>query len=283
MLNPEAQGAHVLGGELNAKNFLQPPAPGAEARWAQTLLASLQPLLPEGPLADERKAAPVPRLVNVPPSAHEFTGRKAEMLRIHGALDPPQIGSAGLAAAVQVHGLGGIGKTALAATYAHDFAHAYPGGVVWLNLAGYELGQPARRADGESAWYKAAEATFRGEPDLLYDAQGKARPAPQVRHLLEQSFPGPDAYLWVLDGVPVLIPESERDSILAFWRAPTPLGRTLVTTRDSRPAAGFAAQQLDVLGEDDALRLLARYRRPSPAERSTARERSTRWAPTHSL
>lgn len=272
VLNPEPHAAHVLGGELNAKNFLQPPTPGTEARWAQNLHASLQPLLPEGPLADERKVAPAPRLVNVPPSTHEFTGRKAEMLRIHGALHPPQIGSAGLAAAVQVHGLGGIGKTALAATYAHDFAHAYPGGVVWLNLAGYEPGQPARRADGENAWYKAVEATFRGEPDLLYDAQGKARPAPQVHRLLEQRFPGPEPYLWVLDSVPVLIPESERDSILAFWRAPTPVGRTLVTTRDSRPAAGFAAQQLDVLGEGDALRLLTRYRRSSPAERSMVLE-----------
>jgi Tetratricopeptide repeat/TIR domain len=208
VLNPEPHAAHVLGGELNARNFLQPPPPGGEARWAQTLLARLQPLLPEGPLADERMVAPRPRLINVPPASHEFTGRTAELLRIHSALHPPQICSAGLGAAVQIHGMGGIGKTALATMYAHEFAHAYPGGVVWLSLAGYDPGNP-------------------------------------------------DPYLWVLGNVPVLLPESERDGILAFWRSPTASGRTLVTTRDSRPAAGFAAQRLDVLGDDDALRLLA--------------------------
>src|SRR5262245_40333981 len=193
------------------------------------------------------------------------------MLRIHSLLHPPQIGSAGIGAAVQIHGMGGIGKTALAAMYAHDFAHAYPGGVVWLGLAGYEPGHQARAIDAENAWYKAVEAAFRGERDLLYDAEGKARPAPQVRRLLEQRFPGPHPYLWVLDNVPVLLPESERDEIFAFWRAPTEAGRTLLTTRDSRQASGFAAQRLDVLAEDDALRLLARYRRPSSAEEARAR------------
>ncbi len=217
-------------------------------------------------------AAPSPRLINVPPPSHEFTGRTAELLRIHSALHPPQIGSAGLGAAVQIHGLGGIGKTALAAMYAHEFAHAYPAGVVWLSLSGYEPGHHAKPVDAENAWYKAVEATWRGEHELLYDAEGKARPAPQVRRLLEQRFPGPDSYLWILDNVPVLLPESERDNILAFWRAPTASGRTLVTTRDSRPAAGFAAQRLDVLGEDAGLRLLARYRRPTSAEEASARE-----------
>jgi hypothetical protein len=111
-----------------------------------------------------------------------------------------------------------------------------------------------------------------GDTELLYDRQEKARPASQVRRSLEQRFAGADPYLWVLDNVPVLLPESERERILAFWRTPTSSGRTLVTMRDSRPAPGFAEEQLDVLSEDDALRLLGRYRRPSDAERPIARE-----------
>jgi tetratricopeptide (TPR) repeat protein len=58
----------------------------------------------------------------------------------------------------------------------------------------------------------------------------------------------------------VLLPESERERIFAFWRAPTNDGCTLITTRDSRPATGISSEKLDVLSEEDALRLLARFR-----------------------
>lgn len=278
VLNPEPSGDQVFAGDLNAKNFLQPPAPGAETAWAQPLLARLQLLVPEGPLADERQSPHWPHLINVPAPSNEFTGRTAEMLRIHSKLHPPQVGSAGLAPAVQIHGLGGIGKTELAAKYAHDFAHAYLGGVVWLNLAGYEPGSPAKCEQAEHAWYQAVEATFRGEPDLLYDGEGKAWPPPHVRRMLEQRFSGTQPYLWVLDNVPVLMPESERERILAFWRAPTVLGRTLVTTRDSRRAAGFTEERLDVLGDAEALRLLARYR-PLGEEESVGQAGTRCWRP----
>ena len=273
VLNPEPGADHIFAGELNAKNFLQPPSPGAEATWAQTLLARLQSLLLEGPLADERQLAPVPRLINVPVPSTEFTGRNVELLRIHSKLHPPRIGSAGLAVAVQIHGLAGVGKTELAAKYAHDFAHAYPGGIVWLHLGSYAP-EPSRAKieEAETAWYKAIEVTFRGEADLLYDTQGKARPAQQVRRMLEEQYSTTQPYLWVLDDVPVLLPESEREKVLAFWRAPNVHGRTMITTRDSRPAGGFAEERLDVLAEKDACRVLARYRRQLRDEESIARE-----------
>ena len=77
---------------------------------------------------------------------------------------------------------------------------------------------------------------------------------------------GAEPYLWVLDNVPELSPLDRRAAVLAFWRAPGVAGRTLITTRDSRPAEGFTEERLDVLSEEDALRLLARFRPPGEDE-----------------
>ena len=272
VLNPEPRSDHVCAADLNAKNFLKPPQPGAETAWAQTLATRLQQLLPDGPLGSEEPVDAQPAHFHLPAPTNEFTGRTAELLRIHAKLHPPQIGPACLGGAVQIHGLGGVGKTELAAKYANDFAYAYPGGIVWLNLAGYQPINPARCEEAEHAWYEAVEAALRGDADLLYDEDGKPLAPARVRRTLTERFSGARSYLWVLDNVPVLLPESEREKILAFWRAPSAAGRTLVTTRDSRRAAGFEELPLDVLRPEDGLRLLARYRRPSHAEESIARQ-----------
>jgi tetratricopeptide (TPR) repeat protein len=55
-----------------------------------------------------------------------FTGRAAELARIGDLLD----GGVGVA----VVGTGGLGKTQLAAEYAHAARAQYPGGVFWLNM-----------------------------------------------------------------------------------------------------------------------------------------------------
>jgi tetratricopeptide (TPR) repeat protein len=266
VVNPEPRGEHIHAGEVDSNNFLQPPPPGGEKEWADALKQRLETLLPEGPLSDERQPAALPKLVNVPIPSVEFTGRSAEMLRIHSSLHPPQISASGYAAAVQTHGLGGIGKTELAAKYAHDFAHSYPGGIIWLNLSTYEAGGAADEVCAEIAWLKAVEQTFSQDRELLYDHENKLRPATEIRRRLAERFAGVGSYLWILDNVPVLQPEDKRDAILAFWRAPSQNGCTLLTTRDSRPAAGFAAQRLELLSEADALRLLARYRVPATSE-----------------
>jgi len=67
-------------------------------------------------------------------------------------------------------------------------------------------------------------------------------------------------YLWILDNVPEISPLDLRARIFDFFRAPTAVGRTIITTRDGRVADGFAQERLDVLNIDDALRLLARFR-----------------------
>ena len=273
MLNPEPGGGHIFAGELNASNFLTPPAPGGEAAWAESLKSRLDALLSEGPLADERHAETAPPIHGAPSSSREFTGRGAELMRIHSALFPPLVRAVAAGVAVQTHGLGGIGKTELAARYVSDFAIAYPAGVLWLNLAAWQPPQPATEADAHAAWLRALDAALANAPalwrELALDAKGKPRPASEVRENLARHFDNAKPALVVLDNLPELSPIDARRRILDFLAAPGPQGKTLVTTRDARPVDGYAPLPLTVLGPDDALRLLARYR---PAQATAERE-----------
>jgi TIR domain-containing protein/tetratricopeptide repeat protein/NB-ARC domain-containing protein len=276
VLNPEAGGGHIFAGELNSSNFLTPPPAGSEAAWAGALKRRLDALLPEGPLADERHAEPTPEIFGAPTPSHEFTGRGAELMRIHGALFPARVGTAAAGAAVQIHGLGGLGKTELAAKYVADFAAAYPAGVLWLDLAPWQPARPASEADAQAAWLRALDAALTHAPELwqslALDAEGQPRPAPEVRERLARHLDDERPCLFVLDNLPELSPLYVRRTILAFLAAPGPQGKTLVTTRDTRPVEGYAAFGLEVLGPDDALRLLARYRPAQAAAERAAME-----------
>jgi len=271
VLNPEPGAQHVFAGELNAQNFLAPPAAGQHASWAVALKQRLDALLPEGPLADEQRALPMPCLRDVPmPSAH-FTGRGATLLRLHSLMFPAQIGAAASAPSVWLHGMGGLGKTEVAAKYARDFAQAYPGGVFWLRLAAFEPDMPLQAAAVELAGYRALEGVFAQEPalqqQLLRDAQRQPRPLLEARACVAQWLAQAGPYLWVLDNLPLLSPLDARAQALALWGAPSAGGHTLVTTRDARVPDGFAEQPLAALAAQDALRLLARL---APWETSPA-------------
>jgi hypothetical protein len=67
--------------------------------------------------------APAKLFENVPPRDLNFTGRENQLIELHNIL----LGANHMQ--VAIHGLGGIGKTSLAAEYAHQYANAYAG--VW--------------------------------------------------------------------------------------------------------------------------------------------------------
>lgn len=259
VLNPETDASHITAGELNSKNFLSLPIPGQEPMWVENLLSLLNKLLPEGPLADERASLSDTRLNNVPHASLEFTGRNAELMRIHSHLNPAKIGSTS-AVAVQTHGMGGIGKTELAIKYARDFAHAYPGGIYWLNLSSYHPGNSAKTEDAKIAWQTEVGRIFAGNPSFLRDPEGKTLSPEVTRIALQNYLRDKDDILWVLDNVPEITPIDIRDEVLSFWQAPSFSGRTLITTRDNRRIPGFEEVCLKVLNEEDALRLLHRHR-----------------------
>lgn len=78
-----------------------------------------------------RRAAAAPG--NLPAANPHFVGRVEEMRRLHEAT---ALGQVGLISAL--HGLGGLGKTALALQYAYAYADFYPGGRWLLNCVGAE-------------------------------------------------------------------------------------------------------------------------------------------------
>jgi hypothetical protein len=65
----------------------------------------------------------------VPISRPNFTGREAELAQLFNALKTGKEAQV----AVSIVGLGGTGKTTIAAEYAYRFRDAYPGGVYWIN------------------------------------------------------------------------------------------------------------------------------------------------------
>ncbi|MFF4570270.1 NB-ARC domain-containing protein [Streptomyces sp. NPDC001410] len=92
--------------------------------------------------AEYRQQGSAPTALDaLPPKTAGFTGRERELDRLRAALNP--MGGSGVPQAVlvtAVSGLGGIGKTALAvqAAYAAREAGWFPGGVLFVDLHGYD-------------------------------------------------------------------------------------------------------------------------------------------------
>ena len=275
IVNPENDGNHIFAGDLAKTNYLEAPSSGYEARWAETVLQRLKPLLAEGLLADERTSVPHGLGWGLVKVAPQFTGRGADLWRIQTLLHPARLGIDS-GASVQLHGLGGIGKTQLAAKYAAEFSLSYPGGVFWLNLASYE-GIPPSLNSAEVAWFDALRSTLAGHPWLapndkklsLYNSMGRPRSNQDLRAEISNLL-GSVPSLWILDNVPVLRPDDLRDQILDIWKAPAGEHRTLITTRDARVIAGFSEMAISELQMPEAVALLSRFRKPEQDELAAA-------------
>ncbi len=83
-------------------------------------------------------AAPPVALAQLPPRVDGFTGRGDELQTITGLLDPAA--TAGTVVVSAVAGLAGVGKTALAIAAGHAVRERgwYPGGVLFIDLHGYD-------------------------------------------------------------------------------------------------------------------------------------------------
>ena len=96
------------------------------------------------------RAVAAPRaLAQLPALVTGFTGREAELARVAGLLDPAA--GAGTVVVSAVAGLAGVGKTALAihAGHAAQKAGWFPGGVLFIDLHGYDQApvQPGQALD----------------------------------------------------------------------------------------------------------------------------------------
>jgi DNA-binding SARP family transcriptional activator len=78
------------------------------------------------------------RPAQLPPGPGAFTGRSAELRQLDELLSP--VGNEPASTRlICVHGMAGVGKTALAVHWAHSIASRFPDGQIYVNLRGFQL------------------------------------------------------------------------------------------------------------------------------------------------
>ncbi|MEU8121820.1 tetratricopeptide repeat protein [Spirillospora sp. NPDC049024] len=172
-----------------------------------------------------------PGLTNVPAHAHLFVGRSAELQKLDAALT-----ESGEVVVAAVHGLGGVGKSTLAARYATRHRDRFS--PVWWITAD----------TGEAVQAGLAALTVALQPELK-----QALPLEALAEWALTWLSSHDGWLLVLDNV-------NDPEHIAPVMARTSNGRVLVTSRLAESWHRFGAQvlRLDVLTSGQAVELLTR-------------------------
>lgn len=170
----------------------------------------------------------LPGLSRIPPDTSLFVGRTDELIRLAEVLD-----GSGRPAVVAVHGLGGVGKSTLAARFAHRHAERF--GLRWWITADSAAALDTGLAD-------LAEVLLPATADLPVEQ----RAALGVRWLATH-----DDWLLVLDNV-----TNPQDAVGLLSRVRT--GVILITSRQGSGWRVGKTVALNVLAEDEAVQLLGR-------------------------
>ena len=201
-------------------------------------------------------AAPV-ALAQLPAPVAGFTGRDAELAEVTGLLDPAA--GAGAVVVSAVAGLAGVGKTALAIQAAHTARAAgwFPGGVLFLDLHGYDeqAVQPAQALD---ALLRALGIPAEHIPPGAEERAGLYRSA------LAQIT---DPVLVVADNA------SAEAQVRPLLPGPGP-HRVLVTSRHTLAGLGARLLDVEVLAEQAAITLVEEVLRAArPGDDRISRDR----------
>lgn len=151
-----------------------------------------------------------------PPDLLDFAGRQAEITRLHAILTRP-------GSLCVLSGMGGVGKTSLAAYLAYSLRAAFPDGVLWVNLKD----EPLSEEDGLHILAGFARA-YGLDVRAAIDLNGRSR--------LVQGLLAPKRLLLVLDNA------YNADAVRPFLLPPTHQGATLITTRHHQLLPGQALQ-----------------------------------------
>lgn len=198
-------------------------------------------VLPELLRLLREEVAPLGPLLNdVPALAPHLIPRGQDLLRLKGAvladIERPTVITAA-SSVIGLHGMGGIGKSALAAAFCRtvEVRRAFPGGIVWV-----AVGEQMQPIDA----LHAIAAAVRPDPQAD-SAQGPALQARLAQRLC----------LIVLDDVWHLAVASAVRNVLG------PRCRLLITTRDDSIARRLQAQDvvIETLGPEAARALLGQW------------------------
>ncbi len=191
-------------------------------------------------LAPGGAGSSVPR--QLPASVRHFVGRADDLGELTGLLDPGTRQASRAAVISAIGGTAGVGKTALAVHWAHQVADRFPDGQLYVNLRGYDPGQPMLPAEALAGFLLALGVPG---PDIP--------PGLDERAALYRSLLSRRRIIVVLDNA------SEAEQVRPLLPG-TASCVAVVTSRDS--LAGLVAKDgalrldLDVLPLDDAVSLL---------------------------
>ncbi|HEX5753745.1 MAG TPA: tetratricopeptide repeat protein [Archangium sp.] len=231
-----------------------------ETAWPQGLARLLESLAP-GRERFAPAAGPALPPHNLPPAPEVFVGREEELRLLkevllsrpgQGALESRQ---------ATLHGLGGMGKSSIALTFALREAASFPGGIYWIQAAGSVRVALSVLASELQLLAPPAVRAFLGR--LPQDASPEARGRAALLALQNQ----PEPSLLILDGA---------DS--PDWRAQLLTGRSrvLLTTRHREAALGTLIP-VEQLSLESAQELTDRIRVPPSPEEREARARVLEW------
>ncbi len=134
--------AEALAGYTEARRVLLAELgvePGAELRQLQERVLAADPALEPATARPPAAAVPAGPL---PHDMRDFTGRWAELARLHELLPIEGDPAAGAVVISAVEGTAGVGKTALALHFAHQVAGRFPDGQLFVDLRGFDPRQP---------------------------------------------------------------------------------------------------------------------------------------------
>ncbi|MFI9453594.1 tetratricopeptide repeat protein [Amycolatopsis sp. NPDC052450] len=184
------------------------------------------------PLPAMEAVAALPELSRIPGDTAMFVGRSDELAQLERVLH-----GSGRAAVVTVHGLGGVGKSTLAAHFAHLNAHKF--GVRWWITAD----SPVAISAG------LAELAISLVPDTA------GLPAEQRSELATRWLATHDGWLLILDNI-----ASAKHTAALLERVRT--GTVLMTSRQATGWHAIATTvNLDVLAEEHAVELVTKILR----------------------
>jgi tetratricopeptide (TPR) repeat protein/transcriptional regulator with XRE-family HTH domain len=179
----------------------------------------------------------------LPAAVPNFTGRVAELETLTRMLDQADGGAAGTVVISAIGGTAGVGKTALALHWAHQVAHQFPDGQLYVNLRGFDpSGVPVTQEDA-----------IRGFLDVIGVPPERIPATPDARERLYRSLLADRRMLVVLDNA--------RDEQQVRPLLPAGSG-TLVLVTSRNQLGGLAAADgarlvsLDVLTHDEATQML---------------------------
>ena len=222
----------VLAGELGVE-------PGPALRDLHERILSGDAALTVVP-PEAEPARDMPR--ELPPGVPGFTGRQAELKALTRLVDRPREQTMQAVVISAIGGTAGVGKTALAVHWAHQMAARFADGQLYVNLRGYDPGQPVPAADALAGFLRSLGVPG---PDIPPEADQRAA---RYRSLLAGQ-----QMLILLDNA------GSADQVRPLLPG-SPACTVLVTSRDA--LAGLVARDgatrldLDVLPLEEAVALL---------------------------